>query len=139
MHKLTILSLKLFCLFQLMFTQLRCYLRYPIILPFMLIQSSIVINIRTSAINNIHNGFTEPLVSATQNSLVSLPAVLSRLRDKTISGKFIDFTSFLSKAMFSGSHYAEPSKLTTVHLNPEKDDLSVRPTQPSHKITSFKT
>ena len=96
-------------------------------------------NLHTSTTNNMHNGFTKPLVSATQSSLVSLPAVPSWLQDKIISGKFIDFASLLSKAMFSGSYYAEPSKFITVHLNPEKDDFSVCPTQPPCKIISSST
>ena len=60
-------------------------------------------HIRTT--NNMHTGFSEPLVSATQNLPVSLLAVPSRLRDKIISGEFIDFTSLLPKAMFSSSLY----------------------------------
>ena len=87
----------------------------------------------------MHSGFTEPLVSATQNSPVSLPAVPSWLQDKIISGELIDFKLLLLKklCMFSGTHYVEPSKFITVHLNLEKDDFSVCPTQPPRKITSF--
>ena len=96
-------------------------------------------NPHTRTSDNMHTGFTEPFVSATQNLPVSLPAIPSRLQDKIISGEFIDFTSLLSKAMFLGPHYVEPSKFITVHLNPEKDDFSVHPTQPPRKITSFST
>ena len=41
--------------------------------------------------------------------------------------------------MFSGTHSSEPSKFITVHLSSEKDDLSVRPTPPPRKISSFST
>ena len=56
-----------------------------------------------------------------------------------ISGEFIDFTSLLSKDMFSGSQSFEPSKFITVHVSPKKDDFSVHPTPPPHKISSFAT
>ena len=36
-------------------------------------------NQHTNTTNNIHNGFTEPLVSATYNSIVSIMAIPSRL------------------------------------------------------------
>ena len=36
--------------------------------------------------------------------------------------------------MFSGTHSSEPSKFITVHLSPEKDDLSIRPTPPPRKF-----
>ena len=58
-------------------------------------------NPHTSTTDNMHHGFTEPLVSATQNSLVSLPAIPSWLRDEIYSGEFIDFASLLLKAMYS--------------------------------------
>ena len=93
--------------------------------------------IRVSA--PLHTGTTKPPFSATQNSPVSLPAVPSRLKDKIISGEFIDFTSLLSRAMFSGTQSVEPSKFITFYLNPEKDDFSVRPTPPPRKISSFLT
>ena len=88
---------------------------------------------------NLYTPTTEPPFSATQNSPVSLPAVPSRLKDKIISGEFIDFTSLLSRAMFSGTQSVEPSKFITFYLNPEKDDFSVRPTPPPRKISSFLT
>ena len=108
----------------------------PLIVP---PATTTTINPRVSITANPLTNTTESPLNTTLSPPVSLPAVPSRLREKIISGEFIDFTSLLSKAMFSGAQASEPPRLITVQLNPEKDDFSVRPTPPPQKISSFTT
>ena len=68
---------------------------------------------------------------------VSLPPVPPRVKEKIISGEFVDFATLLPSAMFSGSIGADTSKCLTVQLTPMGNDLSVRPQPPAKKITSF--
>ena len=95
----------------------------------------------TATTHNQYTSTTEPPISDIQSprASVAIPAVPSRLKDKIISGEFIDFTSLLSKAMFLGTQSLKPSRLITVHLSSEKNDFSVRPTPPPRKISSFST
>lgn len=51
--------------------------------------SATTLNQNISITANLHTSTTEPLFSATQSLPVSLPAVLSRLKDKIISGEFM--------------------------------------------------
>ena len=108
----------------------------PLIVP---PATATTINPRVSITANPLTNTTESPLHTTLSPPVSLPAVPSRLREKIISGEFIDFTSLLSKAMFSGTQASEPPRLITVQLNPEKDDFSVRPAPPPRKISSFST
>ena len=72
-----------------------------------------------------------------QPGTVSLPPVTPRIREKIISGEFIDFATLLPNAMFSGSTGTETSKSLTVQLTPVGNDLSVRPQPSAKKINSF--
>ena len=108
----------------------------PLIVP---PATATTINPRVSITANPLTNTTESPLNTTLSPPVSLPAVPSRLREKIISGEFIDFTSLLSKTMFSGTQASEPPRLITVQLNPEKDDFSVRPTPPPRKFFSFST
>jgi len=66
----------------------------------------------------------------------SLPPVPPRIKEKIISGEFIELATLLPKAMFSGSGEPETSRPLTLHLTPTGNDLSVRPTS-SRRISSF--
>ena len=68
---------------------------------------------------------------------VSLPPVPPRVKEKIISGEFVDFATLLPSTMFSGSIGADTSKPLTVQLTPMGNDLSVRSQPPAKKITSF--
>ena len=68
---------------------------------------------------------------------VSLPPAPPQVKEKIISGEFVDFATLLSSTMFSGSIRADTSKSLTVQLTPMGNDLSVRPQPPAKKITSF--
>ena len=68
---------------------------------------------------------------------VSLPPVPPRIKEKIISGEFIDLATLLPKAMFLGSIEPETSKSLTAHLTPTGNDLSVWPQPSSKKISSF--
>ena len=72
-----------------------------------------------------------------QPGTVSLPPVTPRIRDKIISGEFVNFATLLPNAMFSGSTGTEASKSLTVQLTPVGNDLSVRPQPSAKKINSF--
>ena len=69
-----------------------------------------------------------------QPGTVSLPPVTPRIREKIISGEFIDFATLLPNAMFSGSTGTETSKSLTVQLTPVGNDLSVRPQPSAYKF-----
>ena len=79
------------------------------------------------------------LLSSTQTPAVSLPPVTARLREKIVNGEFVDFNALLPKAMFSGTQTPEVTKSFTVQLSPGNDDLLVRPSQTSKKISSFQS
>ena len=84
----------------------------------------------------------DPKVPLTQLSAappqVSLPAVPPRIKEKIISGEFVDLAILLPKAMFSGNtELPETSKSLTVQLASTGNDLSVRPLQSFRKISSF--
>ena len=66
---------------------------------------------------------------------VSLPLVPPQMKEKIISGEFIDLATLLPKAMFSGSTELETSRSLTVQLT-TSNDLALRP-QSTKKITSF--
>ena len=87
------------------------------------------------------NTRTLPGIVTTTNvatrSDVSLPPVPPRIKEKIISGEFVDLATLLPSAMFSGSTGAETSKSLTVQLTPLGNDLSVRPQPSSKKISSF--
>ena len=68
---------------------------------------------------------------------VSLPPVPPRIKEKIISGEFIDLATLLPMAMFLGSIEPETPKSLTVHLTVTGNDLSVRPQPSSKKISSF--
>ena len=87
-----------------------------------------------AVVNNTNAVCYTPL-SATVPT-VSLPPVPPRIKEKIISGEFIDLATLLPKAMFLGSE-PETSKSLMVHLTPTGNDLSVRPQPSSKKISSF--
>jgi len=66
----------------------------------------------------------------------SLPPVPLWIKEKIISGEFIDLATLLPKAMFSGSSEPETSRSLTLHLTPTGNDLFVHPTS-SRRISSF--
>ena len=68
---------------------------------------------------------------------VSLPPAPPRVKEKIISGEFVDFATLLPSAMFSGSVAADTSESLTVQLTPMGNDLSVCPQPPAKKVTSF--
>ena len=88
-----------------------------------------------AVVNNTNAVCYTPL-SATVPTVL-LPPVPPRIKEKIISGEFIDLATLLPKAMFLGSIEPETSKSLTVHLNPTGNDLSVRPQPSSKKISSF--
>ena len=67
----------------------------------------------------------------------SLPPVPPRIRDRIIRGEFIDFSSLLPKAMFTGGLEPETNRSFTLHVSPTNDDISVRPASNTRKIASF--
>ena len=83
-----------------------------------------------AVVNNTNAVCYTPLSATMPN--VSLPPVPPRIKEKIISGVFIDLAILLPKAMFWGSTEPETSKSLTVHLTPTGNDLSVWP-QPSSK------
>ena len=67
---------------------------------------------------------------------VSLPPVPLRMKEKIISGEFIDLGTLLSKGMFLESTEPETSRSLTVQLI-ISNDLAVQPQSTKNKITSF--
>ena len=88
-----------------------------------------------AVVNNTNAVCYTPL-SATVPTVLLAP-VPPRIKEKIISGEFIDLATLLPKAMFLGSIEPETSKPLTVHLTPTGNDLSVRPQPSSKKISSF--
>ena len=88
-----------------------------------------------AVVNNTNAVCYTPL-SATVPT-VSLPPVPPRIKEKIISGEFIDLATLLPMAMFLGSIEPETPKSPTVHLTLTGNDLSVRPQPSSKKISSF--
>ena len=70
---------------------------------------------------------------------VSLSPVTPWIRDKIISGEFVDLATLLLNAMFSGTTGTETSKSLTAQLTPVGNDLSVCPQPSAKKINSFTT
>ena len=68
---------------------------------------------------------------------VSLPPVPPRIKERITAGEFIEFSTLLPKAMFSGSSDPEVPKSLTVQFTPTGNDLSLRPSQTTRKILSF--
>ena len=94
---------------------------------------------RIMATGNSHRSTFDTSLTRTQTPAMSLPPVTAKLREKIISGEFVDFNLLLPKAMFSGSQPPEPQKSFTVQLTSGNDDFVVRPTQTSKKISSFQS
>ena len=69
-----------------------------------------------------------------------LPAIPARLRDKIARGEYIDFTSLLSKSIFS-THNPLSQQSVTLQWNAEGDSFTVQPAAPSstssQRISSF--
>ena len=80
------------------------------------------------------SGQTHVQPTAIQSSLLPVPP---HIRDHIIHGEFIEFTSLLPKAMFSGGSEPEAHRSLTVQLASTGNDLSIHPTPGSRKITSF--
>ena len=68
---------------------------------------------------------------------VSLPPVPPQIKEKIVSGEFVDLATLLPKAMFSGSAEPDTSKSITVQLAHTGNDFSVHPQPSSRKISSF--
>ena len=68
---------------------------------------------------------------------VSLPPVSLRIKERIMAGEFIEFSTLLPKAMFSGSSDPEVPKSLTVQFTPTGNDLSLRPSQTTRKLLSF--
>ena len=93
--------------------------------------------VRIMATGTSQRSTSDSPFTSTGTPTVSLPPVTARLREKIISGEFVDFNSLLSKAMFSGNQPPESTKSFTVQLTSRHNDLLVQPTQHSKKISSF--
>jgi len=76
----------------------------------------------------IHRQFT---------SQSSLPPVPSHICDRIIRGEYIEFSTFLPKAMFSSNLEPKSHKFVTVQLASGSDDLSICPATNPQKITFF--
>ena len=61
---------------------------------------------------------------------VSLPPVPPRVKEKIISGEFVDFATLLPSAMFLGSIGTDTSKSLTVQLTPMGNDFLYAPNHP---------
>ena len=92
----------------------------------------------TSVTRAISGAITTSTVGHTpQLGTVSLLPVTPRIRDKIISGEFVNFAKLLPNAMFLGSTGMETSKSLTVQLTPLGNDQSVHPQPSAKKINSF--
>ena len=77
----------------------------------------------TSGSRTIPGAVTTTTVSRSpQLGTVSLPPVTPRIKDKIISGEFIDLATLLPNAMFSGTTGTETSKSFTAQLTPVGND-----------------
>ena len=95
---------------------------------FFMPQLLLVVPCATSGTRTIPGAVTTTTVGRTpQLGTVSLPAVTPQIRDKIISGEFVDLAALLLNAMFSGNTETETSKVPHCSIN-----LSVHP-QPSAK------
>lgn len=65
---------------------------------------------------------------------MSLPPVPPRIKERIIAGEFIEFSTLLPKAMFSGNSDPETPKSLTVQFPPTGN---LRPSQTTRKILSF--